>query len=231
MSDTEQVHTEESKEEKKTESTPFTIDLEELQSKLKKSNVDELKVLSKAITTASDKASTVKDFESYFRPYQEKRTLLWNELGSVNTFDLPVNVNAGQMNKPASYSRTIQLYFNSASNEQMEEMDRLRSKATDLDRVERLSNLPIKELEAKGLKIPSNYLTVSSEGADKKEKLLILRIVTLCGVDEDTAKKIKVIADARSLLDILDSWEYRCRTGYPNSSGKDTQSTSVSGYQ
>lgn len=205
--------------------------IEDIQARLKRSNIDELKVLSNAVTVASEKAAAVKDFESYFRPYQEKRTLLWNELGKVNVFDLPINVNSGRPNKPASYSKTIQLYFNSASNEQMEQIDRLRGKSSDLDRVERLSNMPIKELEAKGLKIPSNYLTVSSEGAEVKEKLMILRMVALCGIDEETAQNVKRISDSRALLDILDSWEYRCRTGYPNSNSESTPSTSVSGYQ
>lgn len=205
--------------------------LEEFQSRLKRSNIDELSKISSAVTKASDKAGAVKDFENYFRPYQEKRTLLWNELGKVNVFDLPINIHAGKPNIPASYSKTIQLYFNSASNEQMEKIDRLRGKTSDLDRVERLSNIPMAELEKKGLRIPANYFTISSEAAEAKERLLILRIVTFCGIDEETANNVKVLADSRSLLDILDSWEYRCRTGYPNSSTESTQSTSQSGYQ
>jgi len=205
--------------------------LQDFQSKLKRTNVDELRKMSEAVTKASDKAAGVKDFENYFRPYQEKRTLLWNELGKVNVFDLPINIHAGKPNIPASYSKTIQLYFNSASNEQMERIDRLRGKSSDLDRVERLSNIPMAELEKKGLRIPANYFTISSEAAEAKEKLLILRIVTFCGVEEDTAQNVKVLADSRSLLDILDAWEYRCRTGYPNSSTESTPSTSQSGYQ
>jgi hypothetical protein len=202
-----------------------------IQEKLKRSNVGELKKLTTAADTASDKAASVKDFENYFRPFQEKRTLLWNELGKVNQFDLPVNVNAGKPNVPASYTKTITLYYNSASNEQLEQIDKLRGKSSDLDRIERLSNMPIAELEKKGLRIPSNYFTISSEAAESKEKLMILRIVSFTGTDEETAKKIKGIADSRSFSDILDSWEYRCRTGYPNSNSESTPSTLVSGYQ
>ncbi len=195
------------------------------------SNVEELKVLSTAVTVASDKAKSVKDFESYFRPYQEKRTLLWNELGKVNSFDLPININAGDPDLPAKYSKTITLWFNSASHEQLEKIDRLRGTSSDLDRIERLSNMPIAELEKKGLRIPANYLTVSTEAADAKEKLLILRLISFCGIDKDTAQNVKKIGDSRSLSDILDSWEYRCRTGYPNSNTENTQNTLVSGYQ
>jgi soluble cytochrome b562 len=205
--------------------------IEGIQEKLKRSNVGELKKLTTAADTASDKAASVKDFENYFRPFQEKRTLLWNELGKVNQFDLPINVNAGKPEVPANYTKTITLYYNSASNEQLEKIDRLRGKSSDLDRIERLSNMPIAELEKKGLKIPSNYFTISTEAAQAKEDLMILRIVSLCGIDVDTAKKIKGIADSRSFSDILDSWEYRCRTGYPNSKSEGTPSTSVSGYQ
>ena len=205
--------------------------LEDIQSKLRKTNIDELREISKASTKAAEKVLAVKDFEGYFRPYQEGKTLLWNELGKVNSYDLPINVNAGDVEKPASYSKTITLYFNSASNEQMETIEKLRGKSQDLDRIERLSNMPITELEKKGLKIPSNYFTISTEAAQAKETLLITRIVALCGIDKTTAESIKKIADSRSLLDILDSWEYRCRTGYPNSKTEPGGSTSVSGYQ
>jgi len=205
--------------------------IEGINAKLKRSNVDELRKLSAAVTTASDKAKTVKDFEAYFRPYQEKRTLLWNELGKVNSFDLPININAGDPDSPAKYSKSITLWFNSASHEQLEKIDRLRGKSSDLDRVERLSNMPISELEKKGLKIPVNYFTISTEAAQAKEDLLILRIISFCGIDRDTADNVKKIGDSRSLSDILDSWEYRCRTGYPNSSTENSPNTSVSGYQ
>ena len=205
--------------------------IEGINAKLKRSNVDELRKLSAAVITASDKARSVKDFESYFRPYQEKRTLLWNELGKVNSFDLPINVNAGDPDLPAKYSKSITIWFNSASHEQLEKIDRLRGKSSDLDRIERLSNMPISELEKKGLQIPVNYFTISTEAAKAKEDLLILRLISFCGIDKETADNVKKIGDSRSLSDILDSWEYRCRTGYPNSSTESTQSTSVSGYQ
>jgi len=206
--------------------------IDSINERLKRSNnTEELRKISAAVVTASDKANTVKDFEAYFRPYQEKRTLLWNELGRVNQFDLPINIFAGNPDVPAKYSKTITLWFNSASHEQLESIDRLRGKSSDLDRIERLSNMPIAELEKKGLKIPANYLTVSTDAADAKEKLLLLRLVSFCGIDKSTAENVKKIADSRSLSDILDSWEYRCRTGYPNSSTENSPNTSVSGYQ
>jgi hypothetical protein len=205
--------------------------IEGINSKLKRSNTEELRKLSAAVITASDKAKSVKDFESYFRPYQEKRTLLWNELGKVNSFDLPINIHAGDPDLPAKYSKSVTLWFNSASHEQLEKIDRLRGTSSDLDRIERLSNMPIAELEKKGLQIPHNYFTISTEAADAKEKLLILRLISFCGIDKETAENIKKIGDSRSLSDILDSWEYRCRTGYPNSSTENSPNTSVSGYQ
>jgi hypothetical protein len=86
-------------------------------------------------------------------------------------------------------------------------------------------------MEKKGLKLPQNYATLSREAAASKEELLALRITVFCGVDSDTAKEIGVIAHSQTLDRILDAWEYRNRTGFPNSSTEPTQSTSQSGYQ
>ncbi len=205
--------------------------LSQIQNKLNTSNTPILKQISKQSEDAAAKVLTVKNFEEYFRPFQEKRTLLWNELGKNNSYDLPININAGKPLVPANYSKTITLHFNSASKEQMQHIENIRGKSSDLDRIERLSNtMSADQMEKKGLHLPKNYLTISTEAAQSKEDLLHARICIFTGVDEDTAKEIAVIADSRSLDDILDSWEYRNRTGYPNSDGKDTLSTSQSGY-
>lgn len=205
-----------------------------IQSKLNSSNVAGLENTGKQSRDAATKVMGIKGFEEYFRPFQEARTLLWNELGKANTYDLPVNVNAGKPLIPADYKKTIKLHFNSASKEQMQYIEKLRGISQDLDRTERMANtLSTEQIEKKGLKIPANFMTISSESAKKKEELLTSRTIIFCGVDKETAENISAIADSRSLDDILDSWEYRIRTGYPNStqSTEPSQSTSQSGYQ
>lgn len=208
--------------------------INKIQSKLNSSNVASLETVGKQSKDAASKVMGIKGFEEYFRPFQEARTLLWNELGKANSYDLPINMNAGKPDIPADYKKTIKLHFNSASKEQMQYIERLRGRSQDLDRTERMSNtLSTEQIEKKGLKIPHNFMTISAEAAEKKDELLVARIIIFCGVDKSTAQDIAAIADSRSLDDILDSWEYRIRTGYPNStqSTEPSQSTSQSGYQ
>lgn len=203
-----------------------------IQNKLNTSNEPAIKnQASRASELAAAKVQEVKNFEEYFRPFQEKRTLLWNELGKNNSYDLPINMNAGKPLLPANYTKSLTLHFNSASKEQMQHIENLRGKSSDLERTERLSNtMSTDQMEKRGIRLPKNYLTVSSEAAVSKEDLLNARIVIFCGVDLDTAREIAIIGDSRSLDDILDAWEYRNRTGYPNSNTESSQSTSQSGY-
>ena len=206
--------------------------ISKIQNKLNTSNTDVMKSSNKQVEDAAAKVRAVKNFEEYFRPYQEQRTLMWNELGKANHFDLPINKNAGRPLMKADYSQSITLHFNSASKEQMQHIENLRAKSQDLDRIERLSNTMSTDLmEKKGLKIPKNYLTVSAEAAIAKEDLLHARIVIFCGVDEDTAKEIAIISDSQSLDQILDAWEYRNRTGFPNLKNEPIETSSQSGYQ
>ncbi len=203
-----------------------------IQSKLATSNTDELKKVNKVIEEAQKIANGIKDFDAYFRPYAEKRNIVWNELAKDNIFDIPINVNAGQVLKPASFTQTITLHYNDASKEQMQHIETLRGKTSDLDRQDRVYNsLSMSEMDKKGLKLPQNYATLSTEAATAKDDLLVARIVVFCGVDQETAKEIAVISHSQSLDRILDAWEYRNRTGFPNSNPEHTQSTSQSGYQ
>lgn len=206
--------------------------VQKIQSKLSTGNTDELKKANVVMEAAQKVANSIKDFDAYFRPYAEKRNIVWNELAKNNTFEIPINVNAGQIDKPASFTQTITLHYNDASKEQMQHIETLRGKSSDLDRQDRIYNsLSMSEMEKKGLKLPQNYATLSTEAANSKEELLVDRIVVFCGVEKDVAKEIAVICHSQTLDRILDSWEYRNRTGFPNSSPELTQSTSQSGYQ
>jgi|ERR1044071_6214458 hypothetical protein len=206
--------------------------IQKIQSKLAATNSDELKKVNKVIEDAQKIANNVKDFDAYFRPFQEKRTLLWNELAKYNSFEIPINVNAGQVNKPANFSSTVTVHYNDASKEQMQHIETLRGKSSDLDRQDRVYNsLSMNEMDKRGLKLPQNYQTLSTEAAQAKDDLLISRICIFCGVEEDVAKELAVICHSQSLDRILDSWEYRNRTGFPNSNTEPTQNTSQSGYQ
>lgn len=193
--------------------------IKDIQAKLKdiKPTADN-KIVDKEKDRVMAKVAKVRDFQEYFRPYQERRTLMWNELGSVNSYDLPINANAGQPNTPAKYVEHLTLYYSEPSVEQMNTIDELRGASQDMDRQERFANtVPYSEIKKMGMTIPQNYLTLSKEGAEIKRKLLIQQIIALCGIDEETAKSVAAVAHAVSLSDILDSWEYRARTGYPNS--------------
>lgn len=175
------------------------------------------KVVDKEKDKVIAKIATVRDFQEYYRPYQEKRTLMWNELGALNSYDIPININAGKPEVPARFTQTLTLYYNDPSREQMDNIEKLRGLSQDLDRQERLANtLPINEIKKMGLTIPKNYMTISKEAADAKEKLLTARIIMFCGVDAETAGHIALVSHAISLDDILDSWEYRARTAFPN---------------
>jgi hypothetical protein len=193
------------------------------------------KIVDKVKDAVLAKVATIADFTEYYRPYQERRTLMWNELGQKNSYDIPINANAGKPLEPADFSRTITLYYNDPSREQMNNIEKIRGMSQDLDRQERAANaIPLDQLEKKyGIKLPKNYFSISTEAAEKKEELLTARIIMFCGVDEHTAGNIATIAHAGSLDDILDSWEYRARTGFPNSSPvKDgTPNTSSSAFQ
>lgn len=208
--------------------------IEDIQKQLDLAKEPKNKIVDKVKDAVIAKIALVKDFQEYYRPYQERRTLMWNELGAKNSYDVPINIHAGRPQVPAEFTKTITLYYNDPSREQMNNIEKLRGTSQDLDRQERLANtLPLNEIEKRGMTIPKNYLTISSESAEAKEKLLIDRIIMFCGVNEETAKHIALISHSTSLDDILDSWEYRARTGYPNSSPvKDgTPSTSSSAFQ
>jgi hypothetical protein len=206
--------------------------LDRIQAKLSSSNTDELKKINTVIEAANIKAAGVKDFEAYFRPLTEKRSVTYNELAKNNSFDIPININAGNVRKPASFTKTITLNYNDASKEQMLEIETLRGKVSDLERVDRVaSSLSVSEMDKKGIKLPVNFATVSAECSRAKEELLELRIIVNCGVDEDTAKDIARIAHSQTLDSILDAWEYRNRTGFPNSNPDNTPNSSQSGYQ
>lgn len=207
---------EETKTEKKKDKKEGIID--KIQEELNASRHPQNKIVDKVKDQVMAKIANVRDFQEYYRPYQEKRTLMWNELGSQNSYDVPININAGKPLEPANFAQTITLYYNDPSREQMNHIERLRGTSQDLDRQERVANtLPLNEIEKKGMTIPKNYLTISTQAAQAKEDLLIARIVMFCGVNEETAKNISNIAHSGSLDDILDSWEYRARTGFPNS--------------
>jgi len=206
--------------------------IDRIQAELDKSKNNDTKIVDKVKEEAIAKIANVRDFQEYFRPMQERRTLLWNELGVKNSYDILINVNAGKPDVPAKYSQTITLYYNDPSREQMQNIEELRGKSQDLDRIERLCNtLPMHEIEKRGFAIPKNYTNISMEAAKAKEELLIARIIMFCGVEKNMAENIADIAHSNSLDDILDSWEYRARVGFPNlnpgSSG--TQNISYSG--
>ena len=226
-----------SEKDKKKEGTVDKNIVDEIQKSLDKAheNQPQNKIVDKVKDAVIAKIATVRDFQEYYRPYQERRTLMWNELGAKNSYDVPININAGKPLEPADFSRTITIYYNDPSREQMNTIERIRGFSQDLDRQERIANtIPVDQIEKKfGMKLPKNYFTISQEAAEKKEQLLIQRIVMFCGVDEEMAKHIALISHSMSLDDILDSWEYRARTGFPNSDPvKDgTMSTSHSEYQ
>ena len=192
------------------------------------------KVVDKEKEKVLAKISTVRDFQEYYRPFQEQRTLMWNELGALNHYNLPTNVNAGKPDVPASFTTHLTLHYNDPSREQMDKVDELRGIYQDLDRQERAANTtPMHELKKMGLTIPKNYFTISSDSAKAKKELNLQRIIMFCGIKKETAEHISLVAHSTALDDILDSWEYRCRTGYPNSQAESdgTQNTSSQAFQ
>ena len=208
--------------------------IEDIQKQLDQAKDSKNKVVDKEKDKVLAKIATVRDFQEYYRPYQEGRTLMWNELGALNAYELPINNNAGKPEVPASFTQHLTLYYTDPSREQVDLCDQLRGTYQDMDRQERTANtLPINEIKKMGLTIPKNYFTISSDSARAKRELTLQRIIMFCGVSKDTAGHIATVAHSTSLDDILDSWEYRVRTGYPNSKAEsgDTQNTSSSAFQ
>jgi hypothetical protein len=222
---------EKSKTEKKSVERPI---IEDIQKQLDAAKDSKNKIVDKKKDEVLAKIATVRDFQEYYRPYQEGRTLMWNELGALNAYDLPINVNAGRPDVPAVFSNHLTLYYTDPSREQVDLCDTLRGKYQDMDRQERTANtLPINEIKKMGLTIPVNYFTISSDSAKAKKELTLQRIIMFCGVSKDTAGHIATVAHSTSLDDILDSWEYRVRTGYPNSKAVQggSENTSSSAFQ